>query len=72
MIMWLKDEDGNKPEDVFDKDQLADWLDTIISTNVPDGTDEYRELFLPHINPCHEEELKELASTYQNHGHTFR
>ena len=72
MIMWLKDKDGNTPEDVFDKQELAAWLDTIISTNIPDGTDEYREKFMPHIKPCHEEELIEYASTYQNHGHTFR
>ena len=72
LIAWLKNKDGQKPEDVFDREELATWLDTIISTNIPDGTDEYRDKFLTNIDPCNEEELKEYASTYQKHGHTFR
>ena len=72
MIMWLKNKDGQKPEDVFDKDQLASWLDTIISTNIPENCDEYRKKFLPNIEQCYEEELCEKSSKFQNHGHTFR
>ena len=72
MIMWLKNKDGKKPEDVFDKDQLANWLDTIISTNIPENCEEYREKFLPNIEKCYEEELNEKAAKFQNHGHTFR
>ena len=72
LIAWLKNEDGQKPEDVFNREELATWLDTIISTNIPDGTNEYREKFLTNIELSHEEDLQEYASTYQNHGHTFR
>ena len=36
MVMWLTDKDGNKPEDVFDDEELAKWIDTIISANIPD------------------------------------
>ena len=72
MIMWLKDKDGNRPEDVFDKEALAVWLDTIISGNIPEETDEYREKFLPNIDPSYEKDLIEKASKFQNHGHTFR
>lgn len=72
MIIWLKDKDGNKPEDVFDNESLAKWIDTIISTNIPEETREYKDKFLPKIDDCYYEELKEKASKFQNHAHTFR
>ena len=72
LIAWLKNKEGQKPEDVFNREELATWLDTIISTNIPDGTDEYREKFLTNIELSQEEDLQEYASKYQNHGHTFR
>ena len=70
--MWLNDQDGKKPEEVFDNESLAAWLDKIISANIPEQNEEYRKKFLPNIDQCYEEELKEKASKFQNHGHTFR
>ena len=72
MVMWLNDQDGKKPEEVFDNESLAAWLDKIISANIPEQNEEYRKKFLPNIDQCYEEELKEKASKFQNHGHTFR
>ena len=72
MVMWLTDKDGNKPEDVFDDEELAKWIDTIISANIPEQTEEYREKFLSNIDECLEDELKDKASKFQNHSHTFR
>ena len=70
MILWLEDKDGNRPDEVFDKDALARWLDKIISANLPDKTDAYREQF--DINELYEDELLDKASKFQNHNHTFR
>ena len=72
MVMWLQDKDGKKPEEVFDNESLATWLDQIISANIPEQNDEYREKFLPNIDQCLEKELIEKASKFQNHRHTFR
>ena len=70
MIMWLEDENGNRPEDVFDNEALASWLDKIISANIPEQNEVYRDKF--NIDEVHEEDLIDKASTFQNHNHTFR
>ena len=72
MVFWLKDINGNKPEEVFDNKDLAIWLDKIISANIPEQNEFYRKKFLPNIDECYEEELIEKASKFQNHMHTFR
>ena len=70
MIMWLEDENGNRPEDVFDNEALASWLDKIISANIPEQNEVYRDKF--DIDEVHEGDLIDKASTFQNHNHTFR
>ena len=70
MILWLEDENGNRPEEVFDNKALATWLDKIISANLPEQTEEYRDQF--DIEQLNEEELFDKASKFQKHNHTFR
>ena len=72
MVMWLENKQGRRPEEVLDKKEMAQWLDGVISANVPEENDEYRRKFLPNIEKDLEKELIEKASTFQNHRHTFR
>ena len=72
MVMWLENKEGSRPEEVLDKKEMAQWLDGVISANVPEDNDKYREKFLPNIEKDLEKELVEKASTFQNHRHTFR
>ena len=70
MILWLEDKNGSRPEEVFDNKALATWLDKIISANLPEQTEEYRDQF--DIDQFNEEELFDKASKFQKHNHTFR
>ena len=70
MILWLEDKNGSRPEEVFDNKALATWLDKIISANLPEQTEEYRDQF--DIEQFNEEELFDKASKFQKHNHTFR
>ena len=70
MILWLEDKNGSRPEEVFDNKALATWLDKIISANLPEQTEEYRDQF--DIEQLNEEELFDKASKFQKHNHTFR
>ena len=70
MILWLEDENGNRPEEVFDNKALATWLDKIISANLPEQTEEYQDQF--DIEQLNVEELFDKASKFQKHNHTFR
>ena len=72
MVMWLENKQGERPEEVLDKKEMAQWLDGVISANVPEENDEYRQKFLKYVEEGLEKELIEKASTFQNHRHTFR
>ena len=72
MVMWLENKQGRRPEEVLDKKEMAQWLDGVISANVPEENDEYRQKFVPNVEKDLERELIEKASTFQNHRHTFR
>ena len=75
MLLFLENKDGKSPEEVFtDPKDLAQWLDTIISSDSPTDSKEYVNKFLPNFEKntgMSILDLQEKASLFQEHHHTF-